>query len=206
MYLEERVTQLTNGEQEIKIKSIFVHKSISLLLVKILLLHLLVIGALFFMYLPFFYMNSVPVSITEFVSIMFFTFLLLIFAHMFLTLFLIVQWTHESYEIRPTEIIHRQGLLFKKVEHFTFMHLMSVEMKQGLWGQILNFGTIHMYDRYINADVYMFQIHNPKRYQLILSQLIPFVDEKEECLQNPLYDEEGEEVERVLPRRLLAVR
>lgn len=205
MYLEERVAKLTNGEQEIKITSIFIQKSISLLLIKILTLHLLVVSAILLMYFPLFYIGIVPFAATDLLSMIFTIFLLLMVIHMSLTIYLIVQWTHESYEIRPTEIIHRQGVVFKKIEHFTFMHLMSVEMKQGISGQLLNFGTIHMYDRYINSDVFMFQIHNPKRYYTILSKLIPFVDEKEEHMQNPLHDQDEDEAPVALPRRLLSL-
>ena len=109
-----------------------------------------------------------------------------------MSLYIIFDWLDTYYEITPTKIIKRGGTFFKKSEEYTYKHIMSVDVQQGFWGRILNYGTIHMYDRYIGKDVYLSLIHNPKRYFAILVSLIPNIDVKEEVIREHLLETDDE--------------
>lgn len=100
-----------------------------------------------------------------------------------LSLIVILQWLNEYYEITPDRLIHKRGIIFKKLEEYVFSHLMSIDFHQTFLGSLLNYGTIHLYDRYINKDIQMYLIHNPKRYFYILKELVPYTDSASETVR-----------------------
>lgn len=107
-----------------------------------------------------------------------------------LVLIVIGQWLDEYYEIWPDKLSYRRGVFFKKEEEYIYSHIMSVDMYQGFFGEIMNYGTIHMYDRYINKDVYLYLVHNPKRYFNILKDLIPIADSRKQVIREKIVEEE----------------
>ena len=113
---------------------------------------------------------------------------------LFLSLFIILQWLDEYYEIKPTKFTHRTGSIFKKELSYTYTHIMSIDLEQSFWGRLFNYGTIHMYDRYINKHLYLYLIHNPKRYYNILKSLIPVTDSENLITREHLIEEENNTV------------
>lgn len=104
--------------------------------------------------------------------------------------FVIIQWLEEYYEITPTEIIHKRGLLFKKEERNMLNHLNSLKIDQGLFGRIFNYGTLTVHNWTTDKDVMLYLIHNPIKYNDILQSLLPDIDKEKQVLREHFLEEE----------------
>lgn len=103
-------------------------------------------------------------------------FMILVVLKTFFMIFIMVQWLNQYYEISTKEVIYRKGLIFKKEERYEFEHIGSIELEQGIFGKLLNFGTIKLFDWATEKDVLLYLIHNPMKYEKILEDLIPEAD------------------------------
>jgi len=101
---------------------------------------------------------------------------------MLFSVYIVLQWINEYYEITPTVIYHRSGVIFKKEEKYILGHIRMVEVFQSFYGRLLNFGTIGLFDYRRNKYEDMFMIHNPMRYSAIIETLIPNSDGKKKTI------------------------
>lgn len=100
-----------------------------------------------------------------------------------LTFFVIFRWLEEYYEITPTEIIHRTGFIFKNVDINSLEHLSTLEIDQGLFGRIFNYGSLTLFNFTLKKDVKVYLIHNPLKYHTILKGLMPGVDKERHMIR-----------------------
>jgi hypothetical protein len=111
------------------------------------------------------------------------------------TIYVVLQWLNEYYEITPDEIVHKRGIIFKKVEKYKFDNIRAMELSQNFTGGLLNFGTITLYDMRMQKYLDMYLIHNPKRYYKVIKSLNPGIEYKTQETIVPALkhsDEEGE--------------
>lgn len=120
-------------------------------------------------------------------------FIILVALKTFFMIFVIVQWLNQYYEITTREVIYRKGLIFKKEERNKFEHIGSVELEQGMFGRVLNFGTIRLFNWATEKDVLLYLIHNPMKYQHILEDLVPEADRGKKVLREHILEPEEEE-------------
>lgn len=104
------------------------------------------------------------------------------------TLLTITQWLEEYYEITPTEIIHKNGFLFKKEERHKLIHMKSLSLDQSTLGKIFNFGTLRLNNWSLDKDVYLYLIHNPIKYHKILKDLLQEADTERHTLREHIVD------------------
>lgn len=109
------------------------------------------------------------------------------------TFFIIIQWLEEYYEITPVEIIHRNGFIIKKEKAYRLEHLGSLEIDQNIFGRIFNYGTLRLYNWALDKQMYLYLIHNPKKYHKILENLLPNVDTKKDVFREQLVELENDE-------------
>lgn len=105
-------------------------------------------------------------------------FLILIFAKIALTIYLVLEWLNEYYEIKPDEIIHKKGVIFRKVKRHDLALIRAAKVERGLIARLLNYGTINLYDIRLNKDIGLYLIHNPLKYLLTLESIIPDLEEE----------------------------
>lgn len=117
-------------------------------------------------------------------------FLILVAVKLFLVIFVIVQWLNEYYEITPSEVRFRKGLIFKREEKSKMEHIGSVKLEQGIFGRIFNFGTIKLFNWTTEKDVLLYLIHNPLKYQKILEDLLPEADKEKRVVREHILEEE----------------
>ena len=117
-------------------------------------------------------------------------FLIIVFIKILIMVFVIVEWLNEYYEITPTEVIHKKGLVFRREERNKIEHLGSVKMDQGVIGRILNFGTIKLYNWATEKNVQLYLIHNPRKYRHILRTIIPTADEERKVIREHIFERE----------------
>ncbi|MDO8657433.1 MAG: PH domain-containing protein [Candidatus Levybacteria bacterium] len=167
---------------KIVVTHVNIRQSIYLLLLKLISVDvfgaLLVIGFFSSLFLPF--STELKIKIISNNGIYFF---MLVLFKIGITLFLILQWLNEYYEITPQKIIHRKGIIWTKEETFKIEHIESVSLKQGLIAKILNYGTIEFYDWRTKDNIPIYLIHNPIKYMNILESLVPGADEERESIR-----------------------
>lgn len=115
-------------------------------------------------------------------------FILLVVTKIILTIFLVIQWINEYYEITPTKIFHRRGIIWRKEDIYNLAQVRSIGIKQGLFGRIFNFGSLFIYDRGVYKYYYFNDLHNPIRYLDVLHSLRPDVDIEKEIIREHFRD------------------
>lgn len=94
----------------------------------------------------------------------------------FTSIYVVLKWLNEYYEITPEFIVHKQGIIFKKSDHYKIELLRRVSVQDSFLGQLLNFATITLFDIRLNKYLDMYLVHNPNRYAKILKQLKPEIE------------------------------
>lgn len=119
-------------------------------------------------------------------------FILCVFIKTFFVIFITIQWYSEYYEITPKMLIHRKGLLFKKEQRYVLNHLSFIEIDQGFFGRLFNYGTLKLFNWVHNKQVMLYLIHNPTKYFNILQAILPESDEEKQVLREHLLEEDSE--------------
>lgn len=183
-----------NQEGGIFVTHLTVRQSITILVLKIVTIDIVAAAIFLFSYSVIF--NTV-VSATldlEPNSYNRVVFLVLVFLKISLTLYLVLRWLNEFYEIKPNEIIHKSGIIFRKVKRHDLALIRQAQIKRGLIARLLNYGTIDLYDIRLQKEIELYLIHNPIKYLHILETIIPDLEEekqffaREKVLENPEAD------------------
>jgi len=100
-------------------------------------------------------------------------FLILVFLKIALTIYIVMRWITEYYEIWPHVLMYWSGIVWRNQEKHPFSQMRSVKVEQGFFGRIFGFGTIHLYNWYLEKYTSLYLIHNPIKYFHILEGLLP---------------------------------
>lgn len=98
------------------------------------------------------------------------TIFLLLIAHFVLSVYLILRWINETYELDDNVIIHKQGVFSKKEEKFSLDLIDFVELKQGVFAKLFRTGTIQIKTSVHKHPIVLSMISNPGFYFKILNQ------------------------------------
>lgn len=120
-----------------------------------------------------------------------FYFLILAGVKLAFTLYIVIQWLNEYYEITPAQVIYRKGAIWRKVDIHDFSLVRSIGIQQSFLGRVLNYGTINIYDRGVYKYFFLNYIHNPHRYFKLLQSLCPNSDIEKQSLREHMHDEEA---------------
>ena len=177
--------------KEIVVSHVTVRQSITVLLLKLLLIELIAasIVILFHSLIITTTIAEVAKNINNSFSIFnIWMFSLLVLLKTALVLFVIIQWLNEYYEITPKEVIYRKGFLFVKEERHRLDHLGSMKIEQGFWGRLFNYGTVVFFNWELERNISLYLIHNPLKYHNILKTLLPEVDTEKKVFKERLTD------------------
>lgn len=100
-------------------------------------------------------------------------FLILIFLKVALTIYVVMRWITEYYEIWPNALMYWSGIFWRNEEKHPFSQIRSVKVEQGFFGRIFGFGTIYLYNWYLEKNTALYLIHNPMKYFRIIESLLP---------------------------------
>ncbi len=194
MSTQEKVLGIAKngGNKKIYVTHLTVRQSISLLIIKLILID--IITAIIFLVSHSILFNtdissSINISPTSYNTIVF---LILVIGKILLTCYLVLQWLNEYYEITPDAITHKKGLLFRKVKRHDLALIRSVKVEHGLIARLLNYGNISLYDVRLNKDIELYLIHNPIKYLHILEEIIPNLEEEKQFFREKVL-EDGKE-------------
>jgi membrane protein YdbS with pleckstrin-like domain len=179
------------GEKhQIVVSHLTIRQSIFFLVLKLLFLEAVAAAAMisFYIFIVSSGIKAIPYTNINLFNIPFF--LALVTLKTGFTIFTIVQWLEEYYEITPKEIIHRNGLLVKREEKYTIDHMASCEMEQGFLGRVFNYGSLKLFDWAQEKFVYVYLIHNPLKYHKVMQTLMPDVDMSKKVFRESVIEDE----------------
>lgn len=186
--LQSKIKKDTN--KLISVEYVTVRQSISLLLLKLIVLELIFATVISGVY---YFISNTPISGSiglnmPLINIPLFIFFVLL--KILIMIYIVVLWVNDYYKISSLELIHKRGFIFKKEEKDLLEHLGALKLDQGLLGRIFNFGTLTLYNWALEQNVVMYNIHNPVRYRDILRILLPNIDEGKSVFREHLLDED----------------
>jgi membrane protein YdbS with pleckstrin-like domain len=168
---------MEKAKERLPIDHINIRQSISILVGKIILADFFYLLLILLFFSPFFIPEAkILRDIAVANNIVYF--LILAVLKIILVIYIILQWLNEYYEITTKSVTHKHGILFKKTERFPFNDIKLINIQQDVFGKLLNFGTISIYDWKTRKENHMYLIHNPIRYLHVLESLIPKLDEE----------------------------
>jgi membrane protein YdbS with pleckstrin-like domain len=119
-------------------------------------------------------------------------FIVLTFGETILTIYIIMQWLSEYYEISPYAVTHKRGVLFKKADRYNMQNIKQMKVEQGVVGKLLNYGTVVLFDWRLSKYAELYAVHNPMRYTKILEKLLPFIDEQKSILREHILESDDD--------------
>ena len=173
----------TDIERHIDVDHVTVRESIAFLVLRLVVLDIIAAVLLILLFGGIYRLNPGQSLIDSMRTWTTLSFVLLGLIKFFLTIAIVTQWLNDYYEIFPNEILHRTGILFRKQEKYFFNHISNIRLNQGVFGRLLNFGSLDLYDWALDKHATMYLIHNPDKYLRILERLMPQTDTARETLR-----------------------
>lgn len=102
-----------------------------------------------------------------------------------LSIYVVLQWLCEYYELTIDCVFHKRGILFKKTEKYNLDKIRALKIEKTFLGEICNFATITLYDLRMNKYLDMYLIHNPDRYVETFQILKPNLEIKTNKIMLP---------------------
>jgi membrane protein YdbS with pleckstrin-like domain len=167
------MAQVSDRAGKIYVSHINIRQSIFFLMFKLILLDViaLFVAVIYFSstvnkFLPEIIHNAILSYNSQF-------FLILVVLKIALTIYVVMRWITEYYEIWPHALMHVSGIIWRDQEKHPFSQMRSVKIEQGFLGKIFGYGTIVLYNWYLEKNNTMYLIHNPMKYFRIIESLIP---------------------------------
>ena len=179
------------GKKNLTVSHVTIRQSIFFLILRLTILDIFTTLAA----LAFFSSFFIPLSIEAKLAIVssnFIYFILLATFKIILTIFIVLQWLNDYYEITPEVVTHRWGIIWQKDDSFKITHIKNFGVRQGIWGKMFNYGSLHFYDWFMKREYSIYLIHNPRKYLKILEDLLPFADEDRELVRDHIFQSEDE--------------
>lgn len=179
--------------KKIFVTHLTVRQSISLLIIKLILIDIIAAVIFFGFFSALFntnISNVLNINPNTYNTVMFLT---LVLGKISLTIYAVIEWLNEYYEITPNFITHKQGIIFRQVTKHDIPYIRSVKINHSLLGSLLNYGTISLIDIRRKKDIKLYLIHNPLKYLHILEDLIPDIEEEKEFFRKKDLEDEIEE-------------
>lgn len=171
--------------EKITLTYLNIRQSIAILIARLVLIDIIlaviVVGAYYLVVQSGLVLNDVALGFWIFISIFGLTGLVKIL----ITVYVVLLWLNEYYEITPEYIYHKSGIIFKKKEQYRIDHIRRITVEDSFLGEMLNFATITLYDIRFQKYLDMYLIHNARRYAKVLQELRPEIEIKEDHIWLP---------------------
>ena len=112
-------------------------------------------------------------GITASVSLYLVIFVILLTFNVIIVFFIIARWHFEYTEVTREGIIQYGGIFNKKKQKYDCNFVESIALDQSFLGNILNYGTIELYDPALKERIYLLNIANPKKISEIVEKILP---------------------------------
>lgn len=173
--------------KKIIVTHINVRQSISLLILKLITIDVITATVIGILYLSL--LSGILVDFRLGISwIHIVLYIIFVALEISLTVYVVLGWLTEYYEITPDHITHRYGIFKKKEKKHKISHVDNLTLDQSMVGKYLNYGTISAYNYRHNRVLTFFSIHNPHRYMAILEELTPEADKAKDLKEGKFVD------------------
>lgn len=187
--------KIARKESKITVSHLNIRQSIAILLAKLIFLELIA-SVIFLIFHPVLFSSQLS-NVAPFIDIYSSRlFILAVFIKMILTIYIVLSWLNEYYEVTSKLVRHKKGILFVHKEQLALADIQSITLHQGLIGKLFNFGTLSLYDWKWRKHEYLYDIHNPTKYLDVIEELLPGIDEEKEIFISEHLFREREEKER----------
>lgn len=178
--------------QIVGLTHINIRQSIAILLFRLTLIDLVMAVVIIGFY--FFLSQNVSLSIIASIKteLFFFVFGTTGLIKILMTIWIVLKWLYEYYEITPDYIVHKKGVIFRKTEEYRLDHVRMMDIQETLIGELLNFATITLFDTRLNKYLDLYLIHNPRRYTHVIKALRPDIELKKDNTVLPFLANEDE--------------
>lgn len=178
--------------KKIQIDHVNVRMSISLLVLRLIITDMITTGIIIIVLFLFSQSNLTNIFNVNSNIYGFVAFIVLTIFETLLTIFIVLQWLCEYYEISPYAVSHKRGVIFKKEDRYGLHNIKQVVLIQGVFGKFFNYGTLTLFDWRLDTCAVMYSIHNPHRYVRILEELLPNVDEHKSIIRDEIFTQRDE--------------
>jgi|SRR5581483_1058291 len=175
--------------EHINLFYVTIRQSISLLVIKLLLIEI-ISATIFLLARPLLFSNQLANLIPGIVTYGETIFVVAVILKMFLTMYIVLAWINHYYEITPTLVRQRRGIIWVQKEQLALDDIQSVTIEQGLMGKILDYGTISLFDWKWKKQEYLYAVHNPMKYIKILETLLPRIDQERHMIREHIMEDE----------------
>lgn len=178
--------------EALTVSHVTIRQSISFLIIRLITLEFIAILGLVSSLL-FFFNDDIQNSLGGYILLVNIPFFIsIVFIKTAIMILIVMRWLNEYYEINTKYIVHRRGFIFKKEERYTLKHLGKVKLEQGIFGRLLNYGNVRVFNWALEKEVNLYLIHNPIKAVRILETLLPDADEESETVREHLIEEDKE--------------
>lgn len=87
-------------------------------------------------------------------------------------IFLFLQWSVQTYEIKDGEIVFRAGLLLRRMDIHSLRNMQTVYVKQGVLGRMFGYGNARLFNPMSKEELQLQSISDPYRYAELLRQVL----------------------------------
>lgn len=91
-------------------------------------------------------------------------FFVTIFAEALAMIVIFLQWAYTTFEIKTHELIFRKGIIRRRRTIHSLKNIQSVEVEQGFWGLLFQYGSIRLYNPLLKEEIYMRSVTDPEKY------------------------------------------
>lgn len=175
------------GKKQFTVPHVTIRQSIFFLLLKLIVIDIFAIAAVF----VFFSSALIPIPLETKIEILSRSgsyLIIVLFLKLLLTVYVILLWLNDYYELTTEVITHRHGIFWQKEDSFKVTHIKNYGIRQGVFGKLFNYGSLHFYDWFLKQEYDVYLIHNPRKYLKIFEEILPFADEDREMIRQHIVE------------------
>lgn len=92
------------------------------------------------------------------------------------TVRILLRWIGHYYIIKSGEIVFVEGIINRKQNMYPLKHIESITCDQSPIEQLFHFGTIKLYNPYLQEYIHLEGINNPHKHIRIIEEAMPELD------------------------------
>lgn len=89
------------------------------------------------------------------------TFAIFILLQLIFTIFILLEWSYESYIIRSDRIDHRSGIFSRKTDSYSLRDIRSASITEGVMGKLFNYGSIILHSPTLDQNIVLYNVMSP---------------------------------------------
>lgn len=177
-----------DDEHKIVVSHVTIRQSIFFLVIRIMAIELIAATALITFHIFFFNPQLQQGILGSLAQFNIPVFIFLVIAKSALLIFIIMQWVDEYYEITTKDVVYRRGFFIKKEDRHKLEHIGYINLEQGALGRMFNYGTVKLFNWTTEKEILLYLIHNPRKYQHILEELLPEADKSKKVFRDHILE------------------